>query len=170
MEKLRPARPQPEDPAPREDVRVHANRCPFCHDDVQPKESVVCQDCLARHHPPCWAESAGCGTCRGTKLMARTLTVAEQWAADEREQRRRVATESPALRTALGVMFVGLLVVTLVLAGAFLWRSLPLIPQDGAVAVGGTLLGLFILLGAAFASWRSARIRLWDATDEGEGS
>lgn len=56
-------------PEPREDVRVGANRCPFCRDDVATEESVVCQGCLTRHHKPCWEEGTGCGSCRGTSLL-----------------------------------------------------------------------------------------------------
>ncbi|MBL4846607.1 MAG: hypothetical protein JKY65_13870 [Planctomycetes bacterium] len=56
-------------PEPREDVRVKANRCPFCRDEVLAEESVACQGCLTRHHLPCWEEGAGCSACRGTSLL-----------------------------------------------------------------------------------------------------
>jgi hypothetical protein len=56
-------------PGPREDVRVGANRCPFCRDGVAPEESVVCQGCLTRHHKPCWEEGSGCSSCQGTSLL-----------------------------------------------------------------------------------------------------
>jgi hypothetical protein len=63
-------RPEPaREPAPRDDITVGANRCPFCHEQVQAKEWVACAACLARHHEACWAESGRCATCRyETKL------------------------------------------------------------------------------------------------------
>lgn len=63
--------PGPDFRAPelREDVRVEANRCPFCRDQVEAEESVVCQDCLTRHHRPCWEEGSGCSSCRGINLL-----------------------------------------------------------------------------------------------------
>ncbi|MBL4844206.1 MAG: hypothetical protein JKY65_01660 [Planctomycetes bacterium] len=57
---VEPAREVPE----RDDVHVASNRCPFCHEDVTPDESVACQGCLARHHRECWTESgAACSSC-----------------------------------------------------------------------------------------------------------
>lgn len=44
-------------------VRVKSNRCPYCHDDVEASGSVVCQDCLTRHHPECWNEGLHCSSC-----------------------------------------------------------------------------------------------------------
>jgi hypothetical protein len=48
---------------PRVRVEGSALRCPFCHADCTPEESVVCRDCLARHHGPCWDEGGCCSTC-----------------------------------------------------------------------------------------------------------
>lgn len=45
------------------------SRCPFCHDDVTPEASVVCQECLARHHQPCWSEGGRCASCSSTHVM-----------------------------------------------------------------------------------------------------
>lgn len=66
MEKEKPERP----PAPlevpaRDDVRVLANRCPFCHEDVAVEDDhwVSCRSCQARHHADCWAEAGRCGAC-----------------------------------------------------------------------------------------------------------
>ncbi len=39
------------------------NRCPYCHDACRPEEAVVCRDCLARHHEPCWGEHGACSAC-----------------------------------------------------------------------------------------------------------
>lgn len=50
-------------------VRLHVSRCPYCHDDVARRESVVCQDCLARHHGACWDAAAACSGCGGAHRM-----------------------------------------------------------------------------------------------------
>ncbi|MCO5172431.1 MAG: hypothetical protein M9894_39540 [Planctomycetes bacterium] len=65
--------------APREgSVSVH--RCPFCRDDVGRADSVVCADCLTRHHRGCWSEGGErCGSCQGARKLAPeplTLSVA----------------------------------------------------------------------------------------------
>ncbi len=50
-------------------VRAAVSRCPFCHDDVAPQDSVVCQECQARHHGGCWAEAGRCSACGGERRM-----------------------------------------------------------------------------------------------------
>jgi hypothetical protein len=71
-------RPTPNDepePVERDDVRLAANRCPFCHDDVEKAASVACQGCLARHHASCWTESRACSACGcEVSLQAATAT------------------------------------------------------------------------------------------------
>lgn len=53
--------------APREDVRVLRNRCPWCHEAVRVDDQawVSCRDCQARHHDGCWGEAGVCGACGG---------------------------------------------------------------------------------------------------------
>lgn len=50
-------------------VSVKSNRCPYCHDDVEPEGSVVCQDCLTRHHPECWDEGFHCSSCSSSNKL-----------------------------------------------------------------------------------------------------
>ena len=68
MEKPPVEPPQP--PRERDDVKVNAHRCPYCRDDVTAAESVVCRDCLTRHHPACWDEPAKCSSCGSTARLA----------------------------------------------------------------------------------------------------
>ena len=60
-----------DDVAPRDDVRVLSNRCPFCHEDVarDATEIAVCGACMARHHDACWSERRACGTCGVTRRL-----------------------------------------------------------------------------------------------------
>jgi hypothetical protein len=45
-------------------------RCPYCHGDVASSEStVVCQDCLARHHAECWKAKGNCSSCRSPNRL-----------------------------------------------------------------------------------------------------
>jgi len=64
-----PAEP-PQPPPERDDVKVNAHRCPYCHDDVAAADGVVCRDCLTRHHPACWDEAAKCSSCGSTTRLA----------------------------------------------------------------------------------------------------
>ena len=70
MTAIKPTLPAPALPAERSDVRVAANRCPFCHEDVQLETSewVACRSCQARHHRDCWSEAGACGSC-GTDVF-----------------------------------------------------------------------------------------------------
>lgn len=66
MEKEKPERPPERVEVPaRDDVRVLANRCPFCHEQVEVDGDhwVSCRSCQARHHGPCWAEAGRCAAC-----------------------------------------------------------------------------------------------------------
>jgi hypothetical protein len=59
-------KPRPERPSePKDDPRVVAHRCPFCHEAVRPDAQawVACAQCLGRQHAACWAESGRCGAC-----------------------------------------------------------------------------------------------------------
>lgn len=114
----------------RDDVHVGLNRCPFCHEDVEPKQSVVCQECLARHHEECWTEAQECSSCRGTRCMA----VADDLETIEGEARAgRVG--SRRARYWLSVM------ACLVLGAAFsLWNDSLLVEDAGSLAlVGGVI-------------------------------
>jgi hypothetical protein len=53
-------------------VKGAPTRCPYCHDECAPEGSVVCQDCLARHHEACWGEAARCGACASERHLAPT--------------------------------------------------------------------------------------------------
>lgn len=74
MEKEQP-RPPPE-PAPdvRDDPRVVAHRCPFCHEPVRPDDEawVACARCLGRQHAACWDEGGRCAACRHDRSLAPT--------------------------------------------------------------------------------------------------
>lgn len=66
-------RPAPAEVAPRDDVRVLANRCPYCHEAVRVDADrwVSCRDCQGRHHEDCWDEAAACSACGGAvRLIA----------------------------------------------------------------------------------------------------
>jgi hypothetical protein len=52
-----------EPPMPGIQVRRSTLRCPFCHEDCRPRESVACLHCLGRHHKACWLESRTCASC-----------------------------------------------------------------------------------------------------------
>ena len=55
---------------------VHALRCPYCHDEVQRSDAaVVCRDCNARHHEPCWSDGSGsCASCGSTTGLGAVVT------------------------------------------------------------------------------------------------
>lgn len=73
MEKQRPQERPPEENNPeRDDVHLSANRCPYCHEDVQISalDWVACRSCQARHHKDCWAELQCCGACKEERYLA----------------------------------------------------------------------------------------------------
>lgn len=43
--------------------------CPFCHDQIEPADLVVCVACLARHHEACWNEHLECSACGGRERL-----------------------------------------------------------------------------------------------------
>ncbi|MBX3467347.1 MAG: hypothetical protein KF878_10690 [Planctomycetes bacterium] len=80
--------------ARREDVRLAAARCPFCHDDVHPDAGdvacVACERCLARHHEACWDEARRCGACGvGSRRARRHAAAAGPGAAPRARGGRR---------------------------------------------------------------------------------
>lgn len=110
--------------APRE-AAVSVHRCPFCRDDVGRADSVVCADCLTRHHEGCWGESGErCGSCQGPRKLAPeplTLSVAVRLLEEQgygAEQVRALLVAPPAAaRSApgLGAMLVRRLLIPLLL-------------------------------------------------------
>jgi hypothetical protein len=55
---------------PRVRVEGSPTRCPYCHDGVSGQQpTVVCEQCLSRHHAPCWVEA--CASCGATERMVR---------------------------------------------------------------------------------------------------
>lgn len=102
----KPRPPKVDDPAPRDDVVVTQNRCPFCRDDVRAgaKDWVACAACLARHHEPCWGEGGGkCAACGHDERLRAESPV--------RRNRRRVVMLLAAL-SIIGVMAAGFVVTT----------------------------------------------------------
>lgn len=78
MEKERPQERPPEDNNPddenleRDDVHLSANRCPYCHENVQISalDWVACRSCQARHHKDCWSELGCCGSCKEERYLS----------------------------------------------------------------------------------------------------
>jgi hypothetical protein len=68
---VKPRPPEPQPVKTRDDVRVVANRCPYCRDDVaiDGEDWVGCHTCLARHHAPCWSELGRCGACGEERFL-----------------------------------------------------------------------------------------------------
>ncbi len=168
--KERPPREQEPEPVERSDVHVAANRCPYCHEDVEAKQSVVCQKCLSRHHGACWREAGSCSACHGTRLMSVSLGVA---LGDGREReiadlRQAIERESWLVRVGLGVAFAVLGAFPLVGVAALLWRCVRLFPENIEKALLGGAVTLACGIAAYFVSGRmfqSARLRLWGYED-----
>jgi len=75
------------------------NRCPYCHDACRPEEAVVCRDCLARHHEPCWAEHGACSACASAhRLVAESgpAILIRGPRAEEAEPEARTSSSRPA--------------------------------------------------------------------------
>ncbi len=54
-------------------VQRRLQRCPFCHESVEPERSdewVACSRCLARHHEPCWGEGGACAACGHERALS----------------------------------------------------------------------------------------------------
>lgn len=50
---------------------IRAPRCPYCHEGVSRGEPlVVCRECHAFHHDPCFREGGGCAACRRQSFLA----------------------------------------------------------------------------------------------------
>lgn len=79
MEHEKPVQPpRPIAGAERDDVRVAANRCPYCHDSVSREGDawVSCRECLTRHHTACWDEAEACSSCGEVRFLAEHGTLA----------------------------------------------------------------------------------------------
>lgn len=80
MEKERPMGPPPEENNPeRDDVHLSANRCPYCHTNVQISalDWVSCRSCQARHHHACWTELQHCGSCGEERFLSDQIQSSE---------------------------------------------------------------------------------------------
>jgi len=130
--------PQPPAPAARDDVQSRLNRCPYCHDGVAPAESVVCRQCLTRHHVSCHAEAGVCQSCGSSDV----LTQAAPLPAPAEEQPRTLST--------LAVAGLSLVVMVLALFGVVPFVLTLLLAVLVQVEVGGIRLAVFGVL--AFAS------------------
>lgn len=50
---------------------IRAPRCPYCHEGVSRGEQlVVCRECHAFHHDPCFREGEGCAACQRRSILA----------------------------------------------------------------------------------------------------
>lgn len=148
-----PPNDPPSEPVERDDVHVSVNRCPYCHDDVTPVESVACQDCLARHHKECWVESGACSSCGGQGRMERALDPLPY--ADG--LRRAIASEPTLRRWIYGLGAVGVLMLYGVGAILLTARLFPFENPD----LAALLVGLAILGPLAWITYLSAHLRLW---------
>lgn len=78
--------------------RGSPTRCPYCHADCFPaSKNVVCRDCLARHHPDCWAETGRCSSCSSTIRMLAVEDASETSQPRDSQGRRRGWVTSGAL-------------------------------------------------------------------------
>lgn len=62
-----------EAPLPEVTADRSPTRCPFCHDACGPEDAraMVCQQCLSRHHAPCWREGGErCASCGSRRALA----------------------------------------------------------------------------------------------------
>jgi len=103
--------PEPVRDVARDDVVVAANRCPYCHSDVDAEadDGVACKGCLARHHQSCWDEAGKCSACGGEQAL-----VAQPQVAASRDPGAKTQTQRRLAALAFGVlvaMFVPLLLL-----------------------------------------------------------
>lgn len=147
-EKERP-RPDPISQRP----RAGATRCPYCHEECAASaEACACGECLARHHPGCWDEGGGCGTCRSTlRLDVRPVEVVD----------RHGYTGVIDAWLRLGLVYNGgLTLVTVLCLGSSLFSLVVLEAAVGAVIANVCfLLGPAIELGARRLGYRGDRLR-----------
>lgn len=133
--------PQPvPGPAERDDVQSRLNRCPYCHDGVAPAESVVCRQCLTRHHASCHAEVGTCQSCGSSDVLTQTAASAE-----EGQLRTELAEEQRTLST-LAVVGLSLVVMLLALFGITPFVLTLLLKVLVQVEVGGIRLAVFGVL------------------------
>jgi hypothetical protein len=123
--KEQPRSDERDEPVERDDVHVAANRCPFCHEDVEAAESVVCRECLARHHSSCWSESEQCSACACTVKLQPEPQRRPQW----------------VVGVTLGVFFAGVIASLMLMnhEGFHLTHALVLSLTGVAVALWGQL-------------------------------
>ena len=96
--------PEPVRDVERDDVVVAANRCPYCHSDVDAEadDGVACKGCLARHHKSCWDEAGVCSACGGTQaLVAQPQAAASQDPGAQTQTQRRLAAIAFGLLVAM---------------------------------------------------------------------
>lgn len=132
--------------AARESARLRVKdaptRCPYCHAGVSGEQpTVVCGQCLSRHHEACWLES--CASCRSAQRMV----VDPALVASARGARLRSSLSSGARRVLPHVLFAGTGIAWLVTLPALLgalWAAFGL-PQatltHGVAALRAGFLG-----------------------------
>lgn len=48
-------------------------RCPFCHEGFRAEQrTLVCDDCLSRHHEECWGDHGSCASCQSQNALSRS--------------------------------------------------------------------------------------------------
>ncbi|MCO5167177.1 MAG: tetratricopeptide repeat protein [Planctomycetes bacterium] len=117
-------KPRPTPPEVKDDPRVVAHRCPFCHEPVRPDEEawVACAQCLGRQHAACWDEATRCGACGHDRRLE---AAAERPAAEQ----ARAAPRRSLVPVLLAVVFV-LMLLGMALATVSVSRS-----DDGSTIV-----------------------------------
>lgn len=59
---------------PQVNMEKSPTRCPFCHEGFGGKsETVVCDDCLSRHHSVCWNDHGACSSCESEHHLSRQV-------------------------------------------------------------------------------------------------
>lgn len=103
---------------PRLRVEGSPTRCPYCHDGVSGQQpTVVCGQCLSRHHAACWEGS--CASCRSTERMVRDPVLAARELGNEQATRLGNALRRAVRPASFLVWLVTLLTVPTGLAAAF---------------------------------------------------
>lgn len=93
-------KPRPTPPEVKDDLRVVAHRCPFCHEPVRPDAEawVACAQCLGRQHAACWDEAARCAACGHDRRL--------EAAAERPAEVSRAAPRRSLVPVLLAVVFV----------------------------------------------------------------
>lgn len=110
----------------RDSVHLKANRCPYCHDRVEIDKSIVCQQCLTRHHDACWVEGGHCSSCGCGNALS---LIKEPEAVPTIEQ--LVGREPMLLRRFLAFFYGASTLLFLALAVALFPKALLRLAQDG---------------------------------------